>query len=594
MRKNLTFCERLLVAFACVVKTVAPTMAVKYFTIWFPEGRGYCKEGAKERAKLFLPGAEKELKAIKEQKLSESQIQRRVWSRETELELLKQGNYALIGNVKSGNTAALDIICASDDPQLIAKVFSQATPSVEYLKNWLKKTTELVVVGVIKKAPTVFNDLHYEDVEKINYLGALVNCALEPDSSKQTKNVARKWAEEVITRDEYMRCLFMSEAEKVALFESAVDVLIGADYNFTRYLEALERWHKPCYSAIRDRAGYSSYVEDYIIDVLPRVWFMAETKGVRTFARNYGDKLTDKQDAASWMALLKKFIDRPRVAIAALHTCTYLTYGNPDVVVVNLQKALVEGISTFHVAEVALSKLPEQYRWQIQAKLYEAITTAGEAKKAMKLLPKSYRKGLRLKLVEKAVLSDVNLLLSYWPFAGWEEETAEKAVRKLAGFKALPMTKLSDLPESLQKAGIEELETLSEISAINRRDCGDDKKILMEQKLHSRAEAYLFQMDYNWQELKSLYIANNEMEEASFRMLVNFRGTGYSGDEKRIKALIALHAKTWRLTEREYEDLLQSPYYSALATELKQYSNSKKYLVVKTEPETKVEGVGQV
>lgn len=572
MRQNLTIRERLLVAFACIMRTVCPVLFVKYFTKKESRGHGFILGyDYEEKPRLFLPGLKKELKAIKKLKLSEDGIRQRVWSSETELSLLKEGNYALIGNIKSGNTAALDIICATDNAELIAKVFSKATPSVGYLKNWLKSAKENVVIGVIKQAPTVFNDLHYEDVEKMNYLGTLVNCALEPDASKQVKNAAKKWAEEVATRKEYMESFLTNKPEQIDLFGSAMTVLISADYNFTRYMEELERYHKKWYGAIRDHADFSAYIEDYLIERLPKVWFMAEVNGVRTFARRYGDELTDKQDAASWMALTRKFIDRPRVAIAAMQTCSYLGYGNPDDVVVDLQKALVEGISTFHVAEMALAKLPEQYRWQIQSKLYEAITTADEAKKALKLLPKSYRKGVRAKLVENVVQSDVALLLSYWPFAGWEEETAEKAVRKLASFKALPMAKLYELPESLQKAGIEELETLSEISAIGRSYCGDLQKDLMKQKFHSRSEAYLFQLDYNWQELKALYISNNEMEEASFRVLVNFKGTGYGGDEGRIAELIRLHAKTWGLTEREYEDLMQSPYYSAMAADLKKH-----------------------
>lgn len=575
MKTNMSFRERLLRAFATVVKTVFPTWAVKSFTKKESRGHGFILgHDYEERPRLFLPGVAKEMRAIKKLALSEDALRVRVWSSETELALLKEGNYSLIGNIKSGNKEALDIICATNNAELIAKVFTNSTPSATYLKDWLKKTDESVVVDVIKRVPTIFNDLHFEDVEKMNYIGALVNCALELDASKQTKNSAKKWAEEVITRNEYMNCLLKSKPEMAALFDSAMSVLLGADYNFSRYMEMLERYHEKWYGAIRDRADYSAYVEDYLIERLPKVWFMAKVNGVRTFARLYGCEMTDKQDAASWMALTRKFIDRPRVAIAAMQTCSYLGYGNPDEVVVDLQKALVEGISTYHVAEMALAKLPEQYRWQTQAKLYEAIKTADEAKKAMKLLPKSYRKGLRGKLVEKTVQSDANLILSYWPFTGWEKETAEKAVRKLASFKALPMSKLEELPENLQKAGVEELEILSEIKAITRISYGDAQKELMKQKFHARSEMQLLGMDYNWQELKKLYISSNEMDERAFRSLTYNHGTGYSGDEGRIAELIRLHAKTWGLTETEYKDLMQSPYYSELAADLKKHCKS--------------------
>lgn len=575
MRHNLTIRERMLRAFAAVMRTVCPVLSVKYFTIWFPEGQSWHYQDSKEKARLFLPGESKEYKAIQKLALSEDAIRRRVWSPETEIVLLKQRNFALISNIKSNNTEALDLVCMTNNQELIAKVFSQATPSATYLKDWLKKTDESVVVDVIKRVPTVFNDLHYDDIENLNYIGTLINCALDVDASKQTKKAAQQWAEEVVTRKEYMESSLTNKPEMADLFDSAMQVLVNADYNFTKYLEKLERYHESWYGNIRYRAAYSAYVEDYIIERLPEIWFCAKFNEngteLESFDESYhGENWPKVVDARQWLKLASVNIYEPEVAKKALDVITDLTYARPCGAIIKMQKALVEGISTFHVAEMALAKLPEQYRWQIQSKLYEAITTADEAKKAFKLLPKSYRKGLRAKLVEKTIERDASILLSYWPFNGWEEETTEKAVRKLAEVKKLPLNKLEELPLSLQMAGLEELEILSEIAAIGRSYYGDLQKELMKQKFHARSEMYLFCLDYNWQELKKLYITYNEMDEASFRVLVNFRGTGYGGDEERIKDLIHLHATTWGLTEGEYRALMQSP-YSPMAADLKQY-----------------------
>ena len=275
MRQNLTIRERLLVAFACIMRTVCPVLSVKYFTLK-EKRQGYgiilgYDEEAKPR--LFLPGEAKEFKAIQKLALSEDAIRCRVWSPETEIVLLKQRNFALISNIKSNNTEALDLVCLTNNAELIAKVFTNSTPSATYLKGWLKKTDESVVVDVIKRVPTVFNDLHYEDIDNLKYISALLNCALDVDASKQTKKAAQRWAEEVITRNEYMNCLLKSKPEMAALFDSAVQVLIASDYNFTRYLEALERWHEKWYGAIRDHADFSAYIEDYLVERLPKVWF---------------------------------------------------------------------------------------------------------------------------------------------------------------------------------------------------------------------------------------------------------------------------------------------------------------------------------
>lgn len=586
MRHNLTIRERMLRAFAAVVKTVFPTWAVKSFTI--KEKRqgygitlGYDYEA---KARLFLPGAKKELKAIKKLKLDENGLCERIWSPETEMTLLKEGNYALVSRIKSNNAQALDIICATNNAELIAKVFTNSTPSATYLGAWLQKAPKETVLAVIDLAPTAFGDLKYADLTYDDdttylYMKALVECAEGYDDKKREK-VAQHWAEETIKRDVIMEWYNVVDIRK-DLLDSAMKVLVDADYDFTQYLKKLERYHDKWYATIRDNAMSSRHIASYLIERLPEVWFRLDTEKSTRLSQRYGENLSKADEGMAWMTMLSYKFNEPRVAIAALKICTYLTYWKPGAVVEQLQAALVRDICGFYAIELALSKLPEKFKSALQAKLFKAITTADEAKKAMKLLPKSYKKGVRAKLVEKTVESDAKILLSYWPFNGWEAETAEKAVRKLAEEKKLPLTKLEELPEELRAAAIEELEILSEISAIGRAYYGDLQKELMKQKFHARSESYLFQLDYNWQELKQLYITYNEMDEKSFKVLVNFRGTGYGGDEGKIGDLIRLHANTWGLTEKEYNALMQSP-YSPLAADLKKTCKSE--VVSEAEP----------
>ncbi len=551
--------------FAAIMRVSFPQLCCKYFT--------KIKEGCRDqehyaKLKLFLPGEAKELRAIKKLKLSWDEISDHVWSPETELALLKEGNYALIGKIRGGDTEALDVICATGDADLIAKVFAQATPSNYYLKKWLFEAKADVVAGVLKRVPVAFNSLSYDDVNNLNYVGVLVNSASEENASDKQKKSAQKWATEVVTRNEFMNCSLSNQESE--LFESAMSVLLNADYDFSKYMENLQRWHRRWYCSIRDHASTSAYCEEYLIERLPRIWYLADAKEER-FAQYSGQNcVTEKGDARRWMTLVRKNIWRPRVAIAALRTCTYLSYNNPGAAVVDLQRELVSSAQQFNVIEIALGKLPEQYQSQLQSKLYGSITTVAEAMKALELLPASYHKGIRAKIAEIAIEYDAEKLLSYWPFDGWEGSVAASVVRKLSIYKWLPLDKLTELPKHLQNVALEELEIQAELGVIHSFTSAEMEK-LIEKKLHSRSEVTLLTArNETVSTYGEKYVSLHKMSDRTFSAIV-LRTLDAHRDsiESTLKKVISLHAEKWGLSEENYKALLQSP-YSSLAALLKE------------------------
>ena len=563
--------------FALIVKTVAP---VKFFTVWFKEGCSWYKEKAKERAKFFLPGVKAEVKAIKKLRLSEDQLKRRVWSEGTCEELLKQGDTSLWYLAKSEE--AYNLIVTTGDAKLISKVFANNTPSVAYLKSWLLVASEGLVIDVIKVAPAAFNDVKMDALKRKYQLTLLGVYDADNKEGYNSKLAARR-AEEVIQRGDLMESYLTSAGfeEKRELFDRAMDILVETDYDFTKYLQTLERCHEEWYEKVSNRAGESKHLVAYLEERIPQVWFRAKfceignDKEPMRFDENYrGENWTRVMGARGWLQLAYENISKPEVIKVCLDHITDLTYGTPCGAIAEMQRRLVAKVEGYQLIKLALSQLPEKYHWQLKSKLYEAISSYAEAREATRLLPKSYRKGLRAKLVEMTCKSDAaELIRTYWPFLNWEPENAEKAVRRLAQLKALPFERLGELSEELRNAALEEVNVVAEKETLmvdnsETSTPGQEQKEVLKRQIHPRSEVILFTRDYNWHEIKLEYISSFKMSEIGFKALVNHQGR-YSDDEERGRTLVRAHAEKWGLTEGEYLALTRSPYYSNLAAPLK-------------------------
>lgn len=577
--------------FASIVKTVAPVWTVKFFTIWFQEGRSWYKADGKEKASLFLPGVKAEVKAIKKLKLTEDQLKRRVWSDGACEALLKQGNTSLWFLAKTKE--AYDLVVATGDAKLIADVFANNTPSVEYLKHWLGTAEECVVKAVIGAKPSVFNDLKMSDLKREYQMALLALYDADNKKSYVSKLSVRR-AEEIF--NVYVDCYLRTAAiaEEKELFDCTMGVLLDVDYDFTKYLEKLERCHEEWYEKIRAKAAKSSHLVDYIVERLPRVWFSAKFSTgyevgkihhLESFDERYdGENWPRVMDARGWLQLAYENLSSEVIKVCLDHI-TDLKYGNPCGAIRKMQERLVQKVEGYELIKLALSKLPEQYKSALQSKLYASITSYCEARECMhgsskeeivriKAFPRSYRKGLRAKLVEMTCKSDAaELIRTYWPFTNWEAENAEAAVRKLAQLKKLPLDKLGELTEELKKAALDEVDVVAETETllVDSSECsvpGKTVQELVSRRLHPRAEMVLLTRDYHWQELKLQYISQFKMSEAGFKALVNHCGN-CGGDEQRGFALVRAHAERWGLTESEYLALTRSPYYSSLAAPLK-------------------------
>ena len=560
--------------FASIVKTVFPTTAVKYFTVWFKdkEGRGWHKENAKERAQLFLPGVAKEVRAIQKMQFTEDQLRHRVWSDGTCTALLEQGDTSLWFLAKSNE--AYDLIIKDGNASVIAKTFRINTPSVSYLKKWLGTASRDVVLAVIAKAPSIFNDLKYGDV-KLEYISSLVKSS---DAS-----VSERWANKVflVLVGRYLNA---EEKEEREVFDKAMKLLVQTGYDFTQSLRDLESNHWDWYDIVRVHASMSSssqkeHLVSYIKERIPKVWYSFVPLGERELDsfenRSYhGENWKRVHDSRAWLQLAYETLSNQEVVKVCLDHISSLTYGKPCGAIVKMQERLVKKVQGYELTKYALSKMPKQYKSELQSKLFKSISSYDEARECIKSFPKSYRKGLRAKMAEVVCIRDAHeFIRTYWPFTNWEPENAEASVRRLAQIKMLPLDRLNELSEELQRIGLEEVDITAEqecllIDPYEYSSPAATQNELLKRQLHPRSEGTLFTRGYHWQDVKLEYISNFKMSEMGFQALVNHRGS-YCGDGDRGRELVQAHAKKWGLTKREYLLLYKSPYYSELAAPLR-------------------------
>jgi len=537
------FRERVLRAYACIMRTLFPTHCVKSLTLnYIKTKRGSRKN---ENADMFLPGKDKELRAIKKLQFGMEEIRQRQWSPETEIELLKQSNFALVSRIK--NEAALNIVVEHGYISPICEAMNVFTPSKGYLLNLIRHWNKEKLFSVIEGVPSAFDSLKEWDILGVTEKQAYEGKELWAVARALVNAKPEKWAPKFIA--EVMKIVPSRLNEHaLAALECFVEVAIENRVDISTSTPYLMVIHPDLYVKLRialTQEGDPKKFYPYVKLMFPQLVTKLDNnfgaiyakEGPSAWARSK-KKLTEAQEAAVWLS----FALRPTTI---------------DLVVDNLS--------------AIKSRVSEKAFQSVEDDVFMFSTGTREILSLMKFYKDDAQKQEELREKLLGAASPHNALRQFYPFNGWKEDQAERAVRAMAVGKTLPED-LSALSVELQAAAIQELEIQSEMAAIGSTCLLlSDQEKLMEQKLHARSEIFLFQKDYNWHEMKAHYIISNKMEEESFRALVNFCGTGYQDDENRIRKLIFLHAHNWGLSAQNYKDLMQSPLYADLGARLKSY-----------------------
>lgn len=566
-----SFGKWLVAIFAAVMRTIAPTLCVKFFTKRYKYSR-YYGSYHNASAMAFLPHTEKQLKAIKRLKLSDEQLQERVWSRKAQIALLKDGRYALLERVDSKDTEMLDLLCQYGGAEQIAKVFVRSTPSVTYLRRFLLAHTEkaIAVAGI---APSVFNDLGYDDLPATavtEILSIFLSLDLE---DKKSKSIARHWAEEVMKRPAYYASAL--DGEDAVVFDKAMHVLTNTEYDFSEILDSLKVYHPKWYAEVRDKAWLSPNLAKYLGKVLPEIGKrLGDLCHYSLDVPIEGDGLeaSVEEDALRWLNAAALNLQEPDVQIE-LMKLPEMAEKEPSLLWHELQEKVVCAVTEFGAIKMAINKLPAKYRPMLEPVLAHAIKSPYQAEIALEMLGTEYHDGILKKMVETATNYDAETILRKYPFNGWLEDTAKTAVKKLAEAGILPLDRMQELTKPLQDYAWERLEVQAELAFLAQYKIPEE---VMRRKLHPEAEVVLFSHSYSHfaNQPAKLYVLTNVLSDAGFKQLATVQRIENCSVGDIAKDLLRLYANNHGLSEQNYIDLMAGP-YKALAPELKCYLRSE-------------------
>lgn len=532
--------------FAAFMRVSFPQLCCKYFT----------KKGNRN-AEKFLPSFEEQKKAVNS-KFSCEDLLKRKWSKELRVWLLEDKNYALIEDCSSQEELAQVLFnpCSTAIRSIAVK---RCTPTHDMILRFVNETEKFSeVTDLAASVPAAFNSLSAEEIlgtgsnerrellmEKLNkYPGYLM------ERRDLMLTMVNKYPDYVTA------CLGIILSAPTPTSEDAFDVpllvgiAIAKKLDLVPLLERLKTKYPATYATVRENAmdmgtnSVSLVLKGFSLTswALPAHMGKAYPKQIEDLntVSIFGE-LEECYDAMAWLSICYQMMAKQDICSMILKNWDFIKDCVSDTV----------------------------YQ-QLSCKLVESFSNAHQGKQVIKLVDE----GLKPKAIDRLldVLKDSSggQLSDLFPFKGWNAKQQEKAIRLMAVGKTLPMDRMNELSQELQKLAIEELEIQSELRVIQIG--GEDaKKELVKHKLHSRSEVQLFcHSMYLDRDCSKQYIQNYEMDEHSFAAMIA-RVKDDFGNSLDVSELITLHAKQWGLSTANYRALLQSDAYCRFAPLLKEH-----------------------
>ena len=571
--------------FAATLRTAFPTLAVKFFTL-------------KNRANAsdFLPGEEKELKAITKLNLSDEEIAKREWSSATRIALIKQGKY-----IQPKSEAEFDAFLATKPGiNVIIEVMKSYTPSSRKLREMLDAWQPQDMVAVISAYPQYFADLKpweilgveegkpYYGEKRWNYVIALVN---------KKSELAPAFMQEVINIPPRRLCQKALEAfkafwEQVYCNPKKVDVSKLMSYLYVFYPEYYMEVRRRC--QIND-----TVVGNYVREMLPQ------------FAKHLGDTLTGYEKPVTCLSdtvfaeVVKQYEDEVKVNLDSfvLTDGTSLMNRAKKVKLNNaIEARLWLDIAIAHLGEEAVmtvlfdnwSKIEPLVSDETKKSFYRmalsrlrimaaclSYTNSGEERTtrtfiidkaiaALDFFPEDTLQALRRLIADNTLGENLPQVKVLFPFSGWEKDVAEKIVRLMAKNQKLPVDRMDELTEELKAAADEELEIASELAALENGNLNE----LLSIQLHPRTEREIFAhiiRDERSFNLFAEYVSRFRLsDEGFYGLILTLYNNCRSDITSSVEKLIEIQAQKHKLTVKRYRLLMQSDYKS-LAPLLKRY-----------------------
>ena len=490
---------------AAAVKNVFPSVAVKKYT-----------RKSNEKANLYLPSDEKQCELA--ETMSEDELRERVWSLETRIHLLKRREYALLSDIRTEAEFRILVSEAPAPVEIVARAMKYYTPTKAMVLQLLDRY-ELQAVELIKAVPAAFDSLMPWEV-----LGVKVNEATPTDSE------CWAFAEALVAAKASWAPKFMEELRKVVprnlgelgkgrfklFFERAYD----AKEDISGLMLYMAVFFPGLYAKVRENYYRYDDFSSYFCKIFPQ---LLEKLGARQvddlLAVAVGGELEDWADAYAWLSIGLSRLDNDKIYDCILSSLPKLKKQLSEVAYGQLFGLLVEKAKTAHDINVLMS-------YGVEA----------------------HQPSLRRKLVASA---SAFFIQHHFPFTGWEEDLAKKALWLLAGEEKIPVQRLNELTSALQTAAINAMQAQAEIAALKA-----DRLAAVEHHLLPEAELFLFSQGNDYQKYKIIYLKKYKVAEATFVRLLRHEYTSYA-KEFLLEQVVA-YASKWGLTREQYLLILQS------------------------------------
>lgn len=526
MKTKKSFGEFVLSVWVAVVRTVFPRYCVKCLTL-----------KTRRNAQRYLLGSKKELKLIDKLKLSNDEIAARLWSRETKLAVLSRGCCALLSDVHTEEE--LDVVMRYYSVESIVKALRVYTPSKEKMCEMCRLRSNETLVEIVKEVPSVFNTLKAFEI-----LGAKKGNkipAIEPrwEVAVALAKRAPFWAPEFLLQLREIVPNHLGE-EGQKLMSEFFDIAFEAKANVSEMMPYFSVFQPEMYAKVREHHW------DYEISPYFRMMFPQLLKYMkRDFCKtSFADitvvgKLTTEEDAYAWLKIGFERMSKPAVYSVLLE----------------------------HLADIKAYSGKELFE-ELFNEMIAKAKTGDDLLKLYAFEPE--HPSLPEAIVSRLQEDGASVVRQIFPFKGWPDKLAVKAIKVLIAKNEFPVERLSELSEAVQQVALVEMESRSQIVSI---DTGYTSDLIAEGRaLHPAAERHLL-VQQHMASAQLAYIEQVRLHESTVSWILH-NSTALALEAR--KDFIFRYAQKWGLTEAQYLHVLQS-FIANQAPFLKKY--------VKTEAE---------
>ena len=572
-------------AFAAIVKAAFPTWAVKCLTL--KNLNDSCD---------FLPGEEKELKAIQKLNLSDEAIGERDWSPDTRLALIKQGKRVIKPQTPNEFNAFL-----ATNPSIneVKDVMRGYTPSSRKLREMMDTWQPQEMVTIIAAYPKYFIDFKpweilgveekkpYYGEQRWDYAIALVN---------QKAELAPAFMQEVVHIPPHRLCQKAVEAFK-AFWDQ---VYCNPKQDVSELMSYLYVFYPEYYMLIRRRCQRSyELIGSYVAKMLPQlVEYLKDTpemadtdeavekyeaeieEALKSFTISDGKSLTERAkkvklndaiEARLWLDLAINHLGEDAVMTTMFDNWS------------KIESHVSEDTKKEFYCDV-LGRLRIKANRMLYVYQGERISQRAfildKAMAALKFFSKDLLPELRNFIADNTLADNLPQVKVLFPFSGWEKAEAKKLVRLMARNQELPIERMDELTEELKATADEELEIISELAALKTGNLQE----LLSRQLYPEAEKEIFGHILKEENLKFFedYISRFVLSDMAFSRLISTQRNNWeTWIVPEIGKLIEVYAKAHKLIVKKYRMLMQSD-YKQLAPLMKQYVEGNENLLEDT------------